>query len=116
MPRARPALRSGAVRGAVCASEAEERGCLVSKRVKVPKAVRGWGYVGAWANGNVGWYMPEFLPGWSRSASKAPISPRARENSFANAKRFYLCEITVTPVLDKRGRPITRICRKGGAS
>jgi hypothetical protein len=80
----------------------------MTKKVKVPRANRGFGYVGVWDDGDVGWWLPEQLSGPDRLVE--PISVAAMK--FAEGERFFLCEITVTPRLDKRGRPITRIIRE----
>jgi hypothetical protein len=72
------------------------------KKIEVPKAVKGRGYVGTWGDpdNKLGWALPDYL-GQTR--------PGKCFRTFANpGVRAYLCEITIKPVLDGKGRPITR--------
>ena len=84
----------------------------MSKRIEVPDPTTGFGYVGQWLGGSLGWCLPNHLGGHSRKTRIEPVTERYRLGLLP--KRFFLCRITVTPLLDKRGRPITAICRKDG--
>jgi hypothetical protein len=78
----------------------------MSKRIEVPKTVTGRAFVGLWIDSHLGWSMPNIHPGGA-------ISPTG--NWWENARpgaRAYRCQITITPLLDKRGRPITRVKRQ----
>lgn len=63
---------------------------------------RGYGYVARWLDGTLGWWLPDHLSGWRRSADH-PSS-----NEFNEGEPAFLCEITIKQVFDKRGRPIVR--------
>jgi hypothetical protein len=78
---------------------------MSTKKIQVPKANKGKGYVGVWRNGKIGWFLPMFIQGPNRSA-EMPNS-----NSSLNGERVYLCEITIKPILDKNGRPKTKLIK-----
>ena len=67
------------------------------------KAV-GYGFVGQWADGTIGWCLPEHM------ASGSLIEPPSRigRANSTRADRFLLCRITVAVVRDSLGRSITR--------
>ena len=81
---------------------------MMSKKIKVPKETIGFGYAGVWSDGSVGWFSPHHV-----SDSKKPrYTDKPVSNPNTSGERFFLCKITMTPVLDKNGRPITRIVPK----
>jgi hypothetical protein len=76
------------------------------KKVKIPKDTTGRGFVGVWRNNTAGWFMPKHLDGTSIER------PESKElQLYAKGERLFLCEITVTPILDSLGRPITKIVK-----
>lgn len=79
---------------------------MQDKKVKIPKDNTGRGFVGVWRNNKAGWIMPTHLTGNS-------IDHPDIENlqQYAKGERLFLCEITVTPILDALGRPITKIVK-----
>ena len=89
----------------------------MSKRIEVPLWESGFGYVGQWCDGRIGWFLPEHLSPARKATYPDPPNDHAvgiiKASPSNRMERFYLCQITATPVLDKRGRPITRIVRKG---
>ena len=81
---------------------------MMSNKIKVPKATSGFGYAGVWHDGSVGWFSPQYV-----NSSKTPkYTDKPVSNPNTAGERFFLCKITMTPVLDKNGRPITRIVPK----
>lgn len=78
----------------------------MSNKIKIPKANKGKGYVGTWSNNVLGWHVPNHLQG-----GRATEKPSRFAKQFAQGGRFFLCEITIKPVLDKKGRPITKIVK-----
>lgn len=76
----------------------------MSTHKKSTTTTRGFGFVGRWNDGRLGWSMPHVLSGNPR---RFPDSPEA-ERSWARHAPHYLCEITVRLIKDKRGRPIVR--------
>ncbi len=82
----------------------------MTKKVKVPKASVGYGFVGAWNDNSIGWGMPGFLS--SLNTRHRPERPDVEERPYLSHARLYLCKITVKPLLDKRGRPITRFAEE----
>jgi hypothetical protein len=72
------------------------------KKIAIPKATKCKGWTGEWGDGSVGWNAPQHLH------EKGPDRPHPDRLESWPGERFYLCHITVTPILDKRGRPITR--------
>ena len=85
----------------------------MTRRIKVPKANSGFGYVLPWEDGCVGWYLPTHLSGLPRSYGVDDISDTTKKfvGARRNGERSFLCKITVTPILDACGRPITRIVK-----
>jgi len=84
----------------------------MAKKIKVPKKTTGYGYVGSWKPGSgddpsVGWFMPKFLCDQDVSR-KYPDQPDVN-NPYLAGERLFLCKITAVPVLDKKGRPITKL-------
>jgi hypothetical protein len=71
----------------------------------------GYGYVGMWSNGTLGWFMPTHLSTataprkWLRHAPDKP----AKHPEWSNiGEPSYMCKITIELVLDKNRRPIVR--------
>lgn len=83
----------------------------MSKKIKIPKAVKGYGYSGAWEypENTIGWNTTPYVTG--KQDRKYPSEPADTLN-HGNNVRYFLCEITIKPILDKRGRPITKIYGK----
>jgi hypothetical protein len=86
---------------------------IMKTKVKIPKMTIGYGYSGVWANGTIGWFAPMHVHSGTK---KCPDEPRAVDPQDVNyrslkGKRLFYCKIIVTPVLDKLGRPITKIVR-----
>lgn len=78
--------------------------------VKKNKDVQvGYGYVGRWNDGSIGWFLPNHCSGGRRNCDG--ISQFALENGIAKGETFALCRITVEVVHDKRGREIRRVVR-----
>lgn len=79
----------------------------MTKKIKIPKGVKGYGYSGVWTSphNTIGWNTTPFVSG--KADKKHPSSPNVNEGTIG--KRFFLCEITIKPILDKKGRPITKI-------
>ena len=71
-------------------------------RPKEKKSV-GYGFVGVWQDGKLGWYMPRHLAGHSRKNCEPPADGETQKGTTA-----YLCKITVELVKAKNGRLITR--------
>lgn len=67
--------------------------------------VEGFGFVGRWCDGTLGWVLPSHLNGNGR---RCPDRIQGRYSSFSVGERSYLCKITIRQVLDSRGRPIVR--------
>ena len=81
----------------------------MSKKVNLPKKTIGYGFIGVWANGSVGWMGLSHIGG-SREYPDMPVdSPDRKE--IMKGERLFMCKVTVTPLLDKKGRPITKICK-----
>lgn len=80
-----------------------------TRKLAVPKAATGYAYVRKWADGAVGWcgVSHVFDDGDSR---RHPTPPSDLWVSYARpGDRAYLCRVTLTPVLDAKGRPITKV-------
>lgn len=84
----------------------------MKKKIKIPKATKGYGYTGVWQDGGVGWHAPDHICG-SRKRPEKPFAVREDNEWYGALKgeRLFLCEITATPVIDKLGRPITKIVK-----
>lgn len=88
----------------------------MSKRLWVPGTTVGYGYVGVWLGGQIGWFLPRHLSPLSRrDCPESPSELLARmgkELHSTESERAFLCEITIRPVRDSLGRPQTRIMRQ----
>jgi hypothetical protein len=83
---------------------------MSTKRIQVPKANKGKGYVAVWQRGKLGWWLPNHLYGGSGAAD--PVNHYAVKAGYLEGERVYLCEITIKPILDKNGRPKTKLIKK----
>lgn len=83
----------------------------MKNRIPRPLPNIGTAWVGKWYNNRVGWFGCSHL---IRNSPAADIVAGVRVNAPAGT-RAYLCDVTMTPRFDKRGRPITRIVRKPDA-
>lgn len=73
---------------------------------------KGFGFAGVWSDGTLGWFMPDHISNGGRNYVG---SPNERAQEFVNkdgGDRFFLCKITVTPVVNVKGRPITKIVKR----
>ena len=84
----------------------------MSKRVMKPKKTQGYGYAGTWRDGSAGWFMPSHIHNGDKQ--RTPSSPNDKIAQYHKFCRTYLCRITVDPVLDAKGRPITKIVKREG--
>ncbi len=83
----------------------------MSKKLKVPKPNKGYGYVGVYNDGYSGRFMPRHISG--KLDRKSPGDGITEETiDFMHGERLFLCEITVKPILDKKRRPITKVVKK----
>lgn len=80
----------------------------MSKKIAIPKSVKGYGYSGVWRSpqNTIGWNTTPYISG--NGDRKSPSDPANTEGHGAG-ERYYLCEITIKPLVDKLGRPITKI-------
>ena len=74
---------------------------------KLKSKVVGYGYTSTWSDGTLGWWLPYFI---SKYDTRRNPSRRTDESktTLRRTDRLYLCRITIEPVVDKRGRHITR--------
>lgn len=73
--------------------------------MKTPRKTVGYGYVGVWRDGDLGWVLPWCVTG--KSDARNPTYPS--ENHFVSDEDvFYKCRITVELVKGKNGKPIRR--------
>ena len=76
------------------------------RKVKAGKQkTAGYGFVGRWADGTLGWAMPTHLG--------ASVIEHPRPAIWNRGEPSYLCRITVEQVFDSRGYPIVRYIPKG---
>lgn len=66
---------------------------------KDPNVTVGYGYVGRWHDGTLGWFLPTHLLGYNIRLPEPPDS-----QGFAKGELFELCKITVEKVPGKRKR------------
>ena len=72
------------------------------------RTVKAWEYVGLWWNGTPGWYIGPHVGGVGKRRTNGVYNVPP----WAQGARLYLCEITMRPLKDKRGRFITRITKR----
>lgn len=79
----------------------------MANKVKIPKDNTGRGFVGVWRDNRAGWFMPRHVSG-----NRTIDHPETGDvHEYIKGERLFLCEITVTPILDSLGRPITKIIK-----
>lgn len=81
----------------------------MSKKIKVPKQMKAYGFTGVWQNGQIGWMGLSHIGG-SRDYPDNPSMDGERKE-ILKGERLFMCEVIVKPLLDKKGRPITKIVR-----
>lgn len=82
----------------------------MTKKIKIPTSNTGYGYCGEWSDGKIGWFMPTHIMG--ALDIKYPCSNYNDYSAkYLNGERSFLCKVTVTPIVNKKGRPITKIHR-----
>lgn len=85
---------------------------MATKKIEIPMPTTGYGYAGVWCDGKLGWFAPKHVSGYSRRYAEPP-NEAARENvNPISGDRFFLCKVTLTPVKDKNGRPVTKIVKR----
>lgn len=79
----------------------------MSRRNKAASPDRsvGYGYVGRWNDGRIGWFLPCFTSHPRRSPAESSMPADYPDPVF-------LCRVTVEVVRDSRGRAITRRAAK----
>ena len=80
-------------------------------KTKTPKSTKAYGFVGVWDDNSIGWSMPQYFHKYDSRHNPSVMSPSAAP-CFDDSDRLYLCEVTIKPILDKLGRPITRLAKK----
>jgi hypothetical protein len=65
--------------------------------------VVGYGYVGEWCDGTLGWFLPRHMSGGNR---KRPEPPQAHPNWSNVGEPSYLCKITIERVTGVRMRRV----------
>lgn len=89
-----------------------------SRKKSKAKRTTGYGYVGLWRNGTLGWWLPRCLAANHRLPcgrlcySAEPPNGEAVTVSGAENDRAVLCKITVEPCLTSNGRLIKRRFRQ----
>lgn len=78
---------------------------MSAKKRRSPDRSVGYGYVGRWLDGDIGWWLPSFGGHPRRSPGESSMPAECDEPVF-------LCRVTIEVVRDSRGRPITRRCAK----
>lgn len=64
------------------------------------KPLKAMGYIGTWRDGGLGWGIPTYFSSSDRRPNPPP--ERCHDGSW-----FYVCEITIKPIL-RNGKPIRR--------
>lgn len=77
----------------------------MTEKIKVPEPVTGYGYVGQFSDDLLGWAMPDTVD--SRATRNGIFVGDMFERYGAKGDKAFLCEILISPVFDKAGRPIT---------
>lgn len=67
--------------------------------------VVGYGYVGRWGDGTLGWFLPMHL---SSYGEKYPAIPSGNKYEFCHGELAEKCKITIEPLKNKNGKPIRR--------
>ena len=88
----------------------------MTKRLKKPKKTVGYGYSSSWIEGGgdneVGRTLPKMIGGgWATRRSPMDLEDEGLA-VLSDGEATYLCKITIEPVLDKLGLPITKRVKK----
>lgn len=80
----------------------------MSKRITFPTRTECYAYTGLSLLGHLGhWGIRNAHPAYTR---RFPAdAPDLWEQTANPGDRAYLCRVTLTPILDRKGRPITRV-------
>jgi hypothetical protein len=81
----------------------------MNKKLKIPKGIKAYGYTGVWSSNQVGWFAPRHIGGSRKYPDSPNIDKDNPDYEYLQGQRLFLCEITVIPILDKLGSPITKI-------
>ena len=73
--------------------------------MKVKDKTVGYGYVGRWSDGTLGWFMPMCM---SNNSERHPYIPSGKEYSFCWGELAEKCRITIEPIKNHKGLPIRR--------
>lgn len=69
----------------------------------------GYGYVGVWSDGTLGWCMPKHVSSHDKDVKSARrYVHKVDATEWNTGSQSYLCRITIAPVRDSRGRFIVR--------
>ncbi len=82
----------------------------MARNASADKAV-GFGWVGRWSDGTIGWILPDHLLCYPKGTEAPDHRPYVDPD-----KRLVRCRITVEVLKDRCGRPITRRACTVGAS
>jgi hypothetical protein len=71
------------------------------RKVKTPRGVVGFAYVGTWPDGQLGWAVPNYIePG---RTAEMPLC-----ETWTRGATFYRCRVTIEPIVSSSGRVTTR--------
>lgn len=85
-----------------------------SNRARGTKKTVGYGFVGRWMDGTLGWWLPNHISGMPRERAE-PYNP-CLDDLYNKPENLVLCKITVEQVFGKNGRVIGRKSKGKGNS
>lgn len=95
-------------------SAKKKRATRVESRaaMRATETVVGYGYVGEWSDGTIGWWLPRHVSGYA-GQTEPPNEDSIIHSGTADAgDPFYLCRITVERLARSDGRAVTRRIRE----
>ena len=82
----------------------------MTKKINIPTATTGDGYSGQWCDGKIGWFVSPHVSG--SIDKKYPVTNcNDYSKKYLAGERSFLCKITIVPLVDKKGRPITKLTK-----
>jgi hypothetical protein len=85
---------------------------MPTKKIYTPQKRIGKGYVGLYISNELGWCLPDHLRPEGMISGPTERVKEGIDYVRGNGERMFLCKITIEPIKDKKGRPITKIVRR----
>lgn len=80
----------------------------MKRKYKQQQKSVGYGYVGEWSDGKLGWFLPTHMSG-NQTKTRFNADPATRHPGWSNiGETSYLCRITIVRLKNSKGKFIVR--------